>query len=243
MTLTGSTVNDVVSSPAPSGVPRPAVDLRSRISSPLMTQGPRPLCVPFSLSLAHDALDGSDPTVDTAMAPEAIWWHCAQRGQAHPTGMALGHAGEALRDSGQPPLSQWPWNPNLGYGTEDPPTEIGAPPWQQARTFVFEPAHDGVEDQIEDTLAAGYPLVLVVEVTHEFQNPASDGSIDVPDVRGPAGDYHAVLIVGAATDPVEGRRLLLRNSWSEAWGAAGYGWLPLDYLVANAVQAAVVITH
>lgn len=208
-----------------------------------MNQGPRPLCLPFSLSLAHDALDGSDPTVDTALAPEAIWWHCAQRGQTHPTGMALDHASEAVRDSGQPPLSQWPWNPNLGYGTEDPPTAVGTSPWQQARTFVFEPAHDGVEGQIEDTLAAEYPLVLVVEVTNEFQNPAPDGSIDVPDIRNPAGDYHAVLVVGAATDPVQGRRLLVRNSWSEAWGASGYGWLPLDYLVANAVQAAVVITH
>lgn len=150
-------MSDVASSPMPAGEPRPDVDLRARISSPLMNQGPRPLCVPFSLSLAHDALDGSDAAVDTAMAPEAVWWHCAQRGQTHPTGMALDHAGEALRDSGQPPLSQWPWNPNLGYKTENPPPVVGAPPWQQARTFVFEPAHDGVEDQIEDTLAAGYP--------------------------------------------------------------------------------------
>lgn len=232
---------DVASPPAPTRDSRPDVDLRARISSSLMNQGPRPLCLPFSLSLAHDALGGSNPTVDTAMAPEAIWWHCARRGQTHPTGMALEHAGEAVRDSGQPPLSQWPWNPNLGYGTEDPPTTVGAPPWQQARTFVFEPAHDGVEEEIEVALAAGYPLVLVVEVTHELQNPAPDGSIDVPDIRSPAGDYHAVLVVGAATDPVQGRRLLIRNSWSEAWGASGYGWLPLDYLVANAVQAAVVI--
>lgn len=237
-----STVSDA-SSPGQAAVPRPDVDLRARISSLLMSQGPRPLCVPISLSLAHDALDGSGPTVDAAKAPEAIWWHCAQRGQTHPDGMGLNHAGDALADSGQPPLSQWPWNPNLGYGTEDPPTIAGAPPWQQARTYVFEPAHDGVEDRIEDTLGAGYPLVLVVEVTKEFEDPAPDGSINVPDIRSPAGDYHAVLVVGATTDPAKGRRLLIRNSWSEAWGAAGYGWLPLDYLVANAVQAAVVITQ
>lgn len=235
-------MSEVVSSVSPT-MTRPDVDLRGRVSSPLMDQGPRPLCVPFSLSLAHDAADGSNGTVGTAMAPEAIWWHCTQRGQTHPAGMALEHAGEALRDSGQPFLSQWPWNPHLGYGTEDPPTATGTPPWQQARTLAFEPAHDGVEDRIEDTLAAGYPVVLIVEVTHEFQNPASDGSIDVPDIRSPAGDYHAVLVVGAATDQMAGRRLLIRNSWSDAWGAAGYGWLPLDYLVANAVQAAVVTIH
>lgn len=236
-------MSDVASSQVPSGVPRPDVDLRTSISSPLMDQGPRPLCIPFSLSLAHDALAGADPTVDTAMAPEAIWWYCARRSQTFPTGMALDHGGEALRCSGQPSLSQWPWNPNLGYGTEDPPTAVGAPPWQRARTFVFEPAHDGVEDQIEDSLAAGYPVVLVVEVTREFENPAPDGSIDVPDIRSPTGDYHAVLVVGAVADSVHGRRLLIRNSWSEAWGASGYGWLSLDYLVANAVQAAIAITN
>ncbi len=199
--------------------------------------------MPLSLSLAHDALVGSDPTVDTAKAPEAIWWHCAQRGQTHPDGMDLHDACQALAESGQPPLGQWPWNPNLGYGTEDPPTAAGAPPWQRARGLIFEPAHDGVEDRIEDTLAAGYPLVLVVEITQELQNPAPDGSIDVPDIRSPPGDYHAVLVIGATTDPIKGRRLLIRNSWSEAWGAAGYGWLPLGYLVANAVQAAVVINR
>jgi len=208
-----------------------------------MSQGPRPLCVPFSLSLAHDTLVGSDPSEDAAMAPEAIWWHGQQRGRTFPAGMALEHAREALQGSGQPALNQWPWNPNLGYGTEEPPTAAGPPPWRQADALIFEPGHDGVEDQIEDALAAGYPVVLVVEVTHEFQHAAPDGSIHVPDIRSPQGDYHAVLVVGAATDPVKGRRLLIRNSWSEAWGAGGYGWLPLEYLVANAVQAAVVYRH
>jgi hypothetical protein len=208
-----------------------------------MDQGPRPLCVPFSLSLAHDALGTPDSTAETAMAPEAIWWHCAQRGQTFPTGMALEHAGAALQGSGQPPLSQWPWNPSLGYGTEKPPATAGTPPWQQARTFIFEPAHDGVEDQLEDALAAGYPVLLVVEVTAEFHDAGPDGSIDIPDIRSPHGEYHAVLVVGAATDPIKGRRLLIRNSWAEAWGAGGYGWLPLHYLVANAVQAAVVVAN
>ena len=235
-------MSDMASSALPAASRRPTVDLRGRVSSPLMSQGPRPLCVPFSLSLAHDVLAGaSDPSAEASMAPEAIWWHCAQRGQTFPAGMALEHAAGALLGSGQPPLSKWPWNPNLGYGTEEPPAAAGNPPWQQVHTFVFEPAHDGVEDQIDDTLAAGYPVVLVVEVTHELQHPEPDGSIDVPDIRSPPGEYHAVLVVGAATDPVKGRRLLIRNSWSEAWGAGGYGWLPIDYLVANAVQAAVVV--
>ena len=50
-----------------------------------------------------------------------------------------------------------------------------------------------------------------------------------------------LLVVGATTDPDHGRLLLIRNSWSKYWGAGGYGWLPTDYLIAHAVQAAIVV--
>jgi hypothetical protein len=228
--------------PATSPAGRPKVDLRPLISSHLMDQGARPLCVPFALSHAHNALLASrNSAVDTAVAPEAIWWHCAHRGQTWPEGMLVEHAALAVADCGQPALAEWPWNPSLGVGTEDPPTSAGAPPWQRALIDELRLARDGVEDDLEDALAAYLPVVLVVEITDEFDNAAFDGSIEVPDIRSPIGDNHAVVVVGASTHPLKGRRLLIRNSWGTGWGAGGYGWLPLDYLVANAQQAAVVV--
>ena len=160
---------------------------------------------------------------------------------SQPGGMLLEDGAHALRESGQPPLADWPWNPHLGVNTEDPPTAVGNPPWQQATAAELGLAHDGIEDDIEDALAAGHPVILIVEVTAEFDDAGPDGSIDVPDIRSPEGDYHAVLVVGAATHAELGRRLLIRNSWGPYWGAGGYGWLPLDYLVDNALQAAVLI--
>jgi C1A family cysteine protease len=101
-------------------------------------------------------------------------------------------------------------------------------------------AHDGVEDAIEDELAAAHPVVLVVEVSTDFQYPEADGFIPVPPITAAAAGYHAVLIVGAWTDPIHGRVFLIRNSWGQYWGAGGYGLLPPDYLVNFGAQAAKV---
>ncbi len=232
---------------------RPAVDLRNLITSPLIQQGARPLCVPFSLSHAHEAAVAGP--AGAVMAPEAIWWHCSKLGQVSAEGMQMEQGGKALERTGQPPLAAWPWNPLLGAGTEDPPPVVGRPPWRTAIMTPLELAHDGIEDDLEDKLAAGQPVVLVVEVTDEFENPDVDGVIATPDIRSPAADYHAVLVVGASshintesrpqtahqTAPaVDQRHLLIRNSWGEFWGAGGYGWLPVDYLIAFAGQAALI---
>lgn len=219
------------------GARRP-VDLRPLISSILLDQGARPVCVPFALSLAHEAAAAS--TSNLAMAPEAIWWRASTLALVSAGGMLLEDAGDALTVTGQPSLNDWPWNPFLGAATEPPPAAAGAPPWRTATMTALTLAHDGIEDELEDALAAGSPVVLVVEVTTEFESVTAGGLIDVPDIRSPAGDYHAILAVGATTDADRGRLLLVRNSWSEYWGAGGYGWLPLDYLIAHAVQAAIV---
>lgn len=216
---------------------RPDVDLRPLLPPTVPAQGHRPLCLPFALTGAHDALRHAD---GVPFAPEAVWWRCAGLGQTTPQGVLLDHAGDALADVGQPAAAAWRYNPALGYGTEEPPAACGTPPWRQATWREVPLAHDGVEDAVEDLLAVSRPVVLVIEVTDQFERPHPDGHVDVPPIVTPAGDYHAVLAVGAATDPVRGRRLLVRNSWGLTWAAGGYAWLPLAYLIAFAAQAAVV---
>ena len=70
--------------------------------------------------------------------------------------------------------------------------------------------------------------------------PESDGFISVPAVTVPGAGYHAVLAVGAWTDPARGRVFLIRNSWGIFWGAGGYGLLPPEYLVDFGGEAAKV---
>jgi hypothetical protein len=154
--------------------------------------------------------------------------------------MTVTNGGAALSAVGQPPLLNWPYNDRLGVGTEDAPASVGRPPWHTGVVHELRLANDGVEEDLEDLLAAGTPIILLVEVTDEFNNPDDDGYVDLPNVRVPAGDYHAVVCVGAATRPIRGRCLLIRNSWGDYWGLGGYCWLPLAYLVAFVPVAATV---
>ncbi|WP_158879592.1 C1 family peptidase [Amycolatopsis anabasis] len=219
---------------------RPDVDLRGLLAPDVVSQGPRPLCVAFAVAGGHEATRSRPDVPPEPFAPEAIWWYCSERGQTGNDGMLLTDAATAVSDLGQPPLDHWPYNPALGSGTEPPPPTAGAPPWSTATIRQLRLAHDGVEDRVEDELAAGAPVILLVEVTEQFAVPNDDGHVELPDLRAQPGGYHAVLCVGAATDPLRGRRLLIRNSWGEYWGLGGYCWLPMAYLVAFVPQAAVV---
>jgi len=221
---------------------RPAVDLRHYLTSVVRQQGPRPLCVPFSLAAAHEAVRRSVAIAGAReLAVEPIWQHCLNAGHAGHNGTTLDAGGEALRDKGQTCETDWPYNSTLGAGTESEPQSATDGEWYSATTIDVPLAHDGVEDLLEDVLEVGCPIVLVVEITSQFELPESGGEIATPPLNAPVGDYHAVLILGTGTNADStARRLLARNSWGQGWGAGGYGWLPLDYLIAFAVQAAAI---
>lgn len=221
---------------------RPPADLRYLFASPVRHQGLRPLCVAFSIAGAHEATRAQFATPGAEMlAVEPIWQHCLNNGNAGHNGTTLAAGGDALAAKGQTVEVCWPYNDTLGAGTEPEPASATQATWYSAGTVDTPLAHDGVEELVDDALAAGLPVMLVIELTHEFEHPTAEGEIALPALTAPVGDYHAVLAVGAATNP-EGttRRLLIRNTWGPGWGAGGYGWLPLDYLIAFGVQAAAI---
>ena len=178
-----------------------------------------------------------------ALAVELLWSFCLDAGAAGPDGTTLANCGQALQGAGQPTLSAWPYNATLGSGTEPPPAGAGTAPWHTARLTSVSVAHDGEEDAIELELASGRPVALILEVTPELEHPDADGEIAIPPITAAIGDYHAMLVVGVATEQRRSRRrLLLRNTWGALWGLGGYAWLPLAYLVTFAVDASVIDT-
>jgi hypothetical protein len=215
---------------------RPAVDLTSQIASDVMNQGPRPTCVACVITAAHEA---ERPGFEAAVEP--IWWRLREWHLADEKGTTLRSAGQALSRTGHCEAHLWPYNNALGFDTEPPPAAAGTPPWTCADLDSVSIVHDGVEDAIEDELAAGHPVMLVVEVSAGFESPEPDGFIPVPLITAPAAGYHAVLIVGAWTDPTHDRVFLIRNSWGDYWAAGGYGLLPVGYLIDFGAQAARVL--
>lgn len=218
----------------------PPIDLRPHLETPVRAQGPRPLCVPFAVGAAHEAARSLVLAEPDALAVESLWQHGVRAGTAGPGGTTLAAASVALADAGQPLQRLWPYNTTLGDGTEPTPPGLTPPEFRTASLIGVPLEHDGIEEPVEQTLARGLAVTLVIEVTAEFAN-APGGEISVPALTAPLGDYHAVLAVGVATDTAtRSRRLLIRNSWGPGWGANGHAWLPYDYLIAHAVDAAVL---
>ena len=214
---------------------RPPVDLRPLLA-PAINQGIRPLCIPIVVTAAHEACRTQPPE---PLAPDALWSRCVANGTASRHGTTLEAVSDALRKDGQPRLVDWPFNSAISHEADQVPPAAQASVWHQADVSVAPVANDGIEDDIEDLLAAGLVVALIVEITTEFEQAAPDGVIEVPPLTAPQGAYHAVLVVGARTYEAS-RVLLVRNSWGSGWGADGYGWLPTDYLIAFGALAGAI---
>lgn len=204
--------------------------------APAIDQGPRPLCIPIVVTAAHEACRTQPPE---PLAPDALWSSCVASDTASREGTTLEAVAYAIQTDGQPRLADWPFDTAIIHETDRIPSAAQRAIWHQANLSSVPVANDGIEEGIENHLAIGLAVALIVEVTTEFEQATANGTIEVPPLTAPQGSYHAVLVIGARTH--EGvRTLLIRNSWGPGWGAGGYGWLPLDYLIAFGARAGAI---
>jgi len=84
-------------------------------------------------------------------------------------------------------------------------------------------------DQLKGCLAAGFPFVFGFAVYESFERASvrRTGRVPMPAGHEALLGGHAVLAVGYDDDDAV---FVIRNSWGDAWGKAGYGAMPYAYL-------------
>lgn len=96
--------------------------------------------------------------------------------------------------------------------------------------------------QIKTNLAAGLPSMFGFTVYDSISqaNGAGKGKIPFPCPKDKVTGGHAIMAVGyddamkitnSNCNTTTKGALLIRNSWGTAWGEAGYGWMPYDYVL------------
>lgn len=197
---------------------------------PVGSQGQRNTCLPLSVTMAHQIVRGDGQ----ALAAEALWQHAFAARRTSPGGTNVDAMRLALRDQGQPLAVEWPYD---GHASDPqaPPATLASPPWITAELESRPTEH---WDVIK-ALLADRPVVVVIDLSEEFENPHGDIVLD-PPAGGRSLGYHAVVAVQTGHD---GSRywVLLRNSWGPNWGRGGRAWVSEDHLAARMMSADVVV--
>lgn len=149
----------------------------------------------------------------------------------------------AMRLFGVPPEGRWPYS-EAEFDAEPPAFCYAfAQNYQALKYYRLDPpGTEGGEllAAIKSHLASQLPAMFGFTVYGSIATAGEDGRIPFPVEGDNVEGGHAVMAVGY-DDAVEvGNReggttgaILIRNSWSEAWGERGYGWLPYDYVLAG----------
>lgn len=87
--------------------------------------------------------------------------------------------------------------------------------------FVAIPSGD--EARLTKAIALKGPVSVAIDASQESFRLYESGVYDEPACGNQEDNLdHGVLVVGYGTDPIHGDYYLVKNSWSELWGQAGY---------------------
>jgi C1A family cysteine protease len=145
---------------------------------------------------------------------------------------------------GVPPEEYWPYTDRPDGFDKEPPAFCYsfAQNFKTLKYYRHDPpsaAAPDVLNRVKTYLAAGHPAMFGFTVYSSIEQASGTGRIPFPSPLDKIEGGHAVVAVGYddamkiknrfGGEETEGA-FLIRNSWGEGWGEAGYGWLPYDYL-------------
>ena len=198
-------------------------DLRSLLG-PARDQGPRPTCLAFAATAAHEVARHPSCYLST----EYLAFYGARRSHCTPErGLSPESVAQALEYDGQPAETVWP------YSTEMPDFRTWTPP---TTTYTLHRARIRFSarsvGEVREMVRGGVPVVLIVSVTSAMYTPDAEGVVRPSPSDELIARHHALLAVGSG-HAEDGAYLLVRNSWGRAWGTQGHGWLPERYIAAQ----------
>ena len=152
---------------------------------------------------------------------------------------------------GVPPEDYWPYTDSQDGFDREPPAfcYAFAQNYQAIKYYRHDPPGSKpaeVLERVKGALAAGHPSMFGFTVYSSIEQAGKTGRIPFPGPRERIEGGHAIVAVGyddkmkienkgaaggagAGSTATEGA-FLIRNSWGEGWGEAGYGWLPYEYM-------------
>jgi C1A family cysteine protease len=140
-------------------------------------------------------------------------------------GSSLYECTNALEQFGVCDESLWPYNINM---FADQPPQVCYDQGKQHEVIEAKQVNQTLND-MKACLANGLPFMFGIEVYSSFESDEATktGVIPLPQPNEEDLGGHAILCVGYEE---ANKRFIFRNSWSSAWGAEGYGYLPYAYM-------------
>ncbi|HYN50733.1 MAG TPA: C1 family peptidase [Thermoleophilaceae bacterium] len=210
------------------------VDLRAQLM-PIKNQGRRETCLVFAATAAREyrAADGFD------LSEEYLHWAC-KRADGLPMIEATTLVGlvAALSRVGQCREELWPYDETADqWAPVYRPTLIACrDAWgRRFQGTVAQLTQDALRQALDHDRAS----VLGLELFETWHDAGTDGRIELPMPAMPALGGHAVTIVGYG-DVAGSLHFIVRNSWGNGWGDAGYGYLPAEYVDRYAIAGVVM---
>jgi C1A family cysteine protease len=205
----------------------PSVDLRGGCP-PVYDQGDLGSCTANAIAAAVE-FDQMKEQLDDVFVPSRLFIYYNERVME---GTADQDSGAMIRDGiksvskeGAPHETLWPYN--IAKFKTKPSRRV----YQDAakhRAVLYERL-DQALTQLKGCLASGYPFVFGFSVYESFEGAdvAKTGSVPMPKPKEKQLGGHAVLAVGYDD---ASSRFIVRNSWGDKWGMAGYFTLPYAYM-------------
>lgn len=188
--------------------------------TPVRNQGPRPTCAAFAVTAAHEWMRGAIEH----LSEESCLWSATRLG-ATGGATSIRRGLEGIAADGQATRADWPYGNPPWPGDPPAPADDAAKRLQPGDWRAL--GRPTLRD-LETVLTAGRAVLLSVRfVPDAWFGSSATGFVDA-EPGSQVVDGHAVLAVGiverADTDLVE-----FKNSWGEAWGDLGYGYMTSRY--------------